>query len=93
MPDRGRPLGPEAADAGATTPAAIDDLAGLLAFLYRAPIGLVQAGLDGHIEMLNPMAAQMLLPLAVDNDVVNLFELHDVMDPPGFIVFINVGQK
>lgn len=45
----------------------------LLSFLYRAPIGLVQAGLDGHIEMLNPMAANLLMPLTGNGQLDNLF--------------------
>ncbi|GAA0766892.1 PAS domain S-box protein [Ideonella azotifigens] len=47
----------------------------LLSFLYRAPVGLLKAGTDGHIEMLNPMAAQMLLPLAPQAGLENLFEV------------------
>jgi len=45
----------------------------LMQFLYRAPIGLVEVALDGAIEMLNPMAASLLLPLAPDGDIENLF--------------------
>jgi diguanylate cyclase (GGDEF)-like protein len=51
----------------------------LVQFLYRAPIGLVQAGLDGTIDMLNPMSANLLMPLARDGSLDNLFTvLQDV---------------
>lgn len=51
----------------------------LTQFLYRAPIGLVQTSLDGEIAMLNPMSAQLLMPLSADGDLSNLFEvLRDV---------------
>ena len=46
----------------------------LMQFLYRAPIGLVQATLDGTIEMANPMAANLLLPLAAKGELGNLFD-------------------
>jgi diguanylate cyclase (GGDEF)-like protein len=45
----------------------------LLQFLYRAPIGLVQASLSGDIEMINPMAARLLMPLSPDGGLDNLF--------------------
>lgn len=53
-----------------------DDLyAMLLRFLYRAPVGLVQTTLEGRIEMLNPKAAQLLLPFAPEGHLVNLLSL------------------
>jgi diguanylate cyclase (GGDEF)-like protein len=45
----------------------------LVQFLYRAPIGLVQTRLDGTVEMLNPMASNLLMPLARDGGLDNLF--------------------
>jgi diguanylate cyclase (GGDEF)-like protein len=51
----------------------------LVQFLYRAPIGLVQASLDGTVEMLNPMSSSLLMPLARDGSLDNLFTvLQDV---------------
>ena len=41
--------------------------------LYQAPIGLVQTTLDGEITMINPMSAQLLMPLAPDGNLDNLF--------------------
>jgi diguanylate cyclase (GGDEF)-like protein len=45
----------------------------LLQFLYRAPIGLVQTTLNGDIEIMNPMAASLLVPLSGDGSLDNLF--------------------
>lgn len=53
----------------------------LMQFLYRAPIGLVQTTLDGTIEMINPMAAQLLMPLAPDACLDNLFVVLDRVAP------------
>lgn len=49
-------------------------LEALTQFLYRAPIGLVQTDLAGEIAMLNPMSAQLLMPLSPDGDLGNLFD-------------------
>jgi diguanylate cyclase (GGDEF)-like protein len=57
----------------------VDAYEALVQFLYRAPIGLVQAGLDGTVDMLNPMSSSLLMPLARDGSLDNLFTvLHDV---------------
>jgi diguanylate cyclase (GGDEF)-like protein len=45
----------------------------LVQFLYRAPIGLAQAGIEGAIDMLNPMASSLLMPVARDTGFDNLF--------------------
>ena len=50
----------------------------LVQFLYRAPVGLVQTSLSGDISMINPMAAQLLMPLVAGG---NLFNLFDVLEP------------
>jgi hypothetical protein len=47
----------------------------LMQFLYRAPVALMQLRRDGEIEMLNPMASQLLMPLAPDGDLTNLFKV------------------
>ena len=47
----------------------------LMQFLYQAPIGLVQTTLDGEITMINPMSAQLLMPLAPSGDLSNLFDV------------------
>ncbi len=53
----------------------------LIQFLYRTPIGLVQTALDGQIEMLNPMSAQLLMPLSRDGMLNNLFTVLEVVAP------------
>jgi diguanylate cyclase (GGDEF)-like protein/PAS domain S-box-containing protein len=45
----------------------------LMQFLYLAPVGLVQAGIDGEIVMINPISAQLLMPLTPDGCLTNLF--------------------
>ncbi|HUD35221.1 MAG TPA: diguanylate cyclase [Variovorax sp.] len=51
----------------------------LLQFLYIAPIGLAQVGADGEIVMINPLCAQLLMPLSRDGGLANLFvALQDV---------------
>ena len=45
----------------------------LVQFLYRAPIGLVQMNTDGAVDMLNPMASNLLMPLATEDGLDNLF--------------------
>lgn len=47
----------------------------LIQFLYLAPVGLVQASLDGAISMMNPVSAQLLMPLAANGSLDNLFEV------------------
>ncbi|MGJ7916298.1 putative bifunctional diguanylate cyclase/phosphodiesterase [Massilia sp. LXY-6] len=57
----------------------IDAYEALVQFLYRAPIGLVQASLDGTVDMLNPMSSSLLMPLVRDGSMDNLFTvLQDV---------------
>ena len=45
----------------------------LVQFLYLAPVGLVQANLEGEIAMINPLSAQLLFPLSPDGNLTNLF--------------------
>jgi len=45
----------------------------LLEFLYACPIGLMACDAAGDITLINPHAAQHLLPLAGDRDIGNLF--------------------
>ncbi|XYJ08741.1 putative bifunctional diguanylate cyclase/phosphodiesterase [Telluria sp. B2] len=59
----------------------IDAYEALVQFLYRAPIGLVQTGLDGAVDMLNPMASNLLMPLAVEAGLDNLFAVLDAVAP------------
>jgi diguanylate cyclase (GGDEF)-like protein/PAS domain S-box-containing protein len=60
----------------------------LLQFLYLAPVGLVQTSMDGEIVFINPISAQLLMPLSRDGALCNLFaalenvapDLHNVVD-------------
>jgi len=49
----------------------------LLAFLYAAPVGLVQTDLNGQVELMNAVTAMLLMPLSLQNGggMDNLFEL------------------
>jgi PAS domain-containing protein len=47
----------------------------LLQFLYRTPWGLVQTARNGDIQMLNPVAAKVLMPLAFHGRLDNVFDL------------------
>lgn len=53
----------------------------LVQFLYRAPIGLIQTGLDGTVVLINPMAAQLLMPLTPDGALDNLFDVLKAVAP------------
>ena len=52
-----------------------DSYESLMQFLYRAPVALVQTNLQGDIEMMNPMGAQLLIPLSPDGNLENLFDV------------------
>lgn len=55
-------------------PAGVDeDYEALIQFLYLAPVGLTQASMDGEIVMINPISAQLLMPLSPKGDLTNLF--------------------
>jgi diguanylate cyclase (GGDEF)-like protein len=58
-----------------------DNYEALVEFLYRAPIGLAEITAEGTIEMLNPMGAQLLMPLAPNADLGNLFAVLDQVAP------------
>jgi diguanylate cyclase (GGDEF)-like protein len=53
----------------------------LIQFMYRAPIGMLQTTADGTIEILNPAAAQLLMPMSCDGALDNLFELLEAHAP------------
>lgn len=50
-----------------------DEYEALMQFLYLVPVGLVQTTLDGTIVMINPVSAQLLMPLSRDGNLTNLF--------------------
>ena len=53
----------------------------LLEFLYRSPIALVTARVDGAIQSMTPVACQWLMPLAKDGNMDNLFVLLEPVAP------------
>ena len=53
----------------------------LLQFLYMAPVGLVQVAPGGAVELMNPMAASLLMALAPSATLDNLFEALAVAAP------------
>jgi diguanylate cyclase (GGDEF)-like protein/PAS domain S-box-containing protein len=58
---------------GSADGAAGADYEALIQFLYLAPVGLVQTRMDGEIVMINPISAQLLMPLSRNGDLANLF--------------------
>ncbi|MFL1525084.1 diguanylate cyclase [Pseudomonas sp. O230] len=50
------------------------DYEALISFMYLSPVGLVRTDLSGKIDMLNPMATQLLMPLVKSIGLENLFE-------------------
>lgn len=59
-------------------PSIEEDYEALIQFLYLAPVGLAQTASDGEIVMINPISAQLLLPISRDGNLSNLF---DVLEP------------
>ncbi len=47
----------------------------LLQFLYLTPVGIVKFAADGTVELMNPVASQLLQPLVPANNLENLFDL------------------
>lgn len=47
----------------------------LLQFLYLAPVGLIQTNSDGGVVLINPLSAQLLMPLSRQGNLDNLFEV------------------
>jgi len=53
----------------------------LLQFLYIAPIGLMQTRANGEILLVNPLCAQLLMPLSRDGGMSNLFDALESVAP------------
>ena len=53
----------------------------LLQFVYIAPIGLAQIQADGEIVMVNPLCAQLMMPLSRDGGLSNLFDALEGVAP------------
>ncbi|MFM0242618.1 sensor domain-containing diguanylate cyclase [Paraburkholderia phytofirmans] len=46
----------------------------LLSFMYLSPVGIIRSDLAGFVDMLNPLAAQLLMPLVKDGGIENIFD-------------------
>ncbi len=46
----------------------------LLGFVYMCPVGVLRTAMNGDVQMINPHAAQMLLPLTRTPMLYNLFD-------------------
>lgn len=53
----------------------------LLQFLYRTPWGLIQTARDGTIQMINPVAAKILMQLTQNGRLGNIFHLLQSVRP------------
>ena len=54
----------------------------LTEFMYLAPVGMVQIALNGQVQMINPLAVQLLMPLVTRGDhLTNLFNTLDSFAP------------
>lgn len=53
----------------------------LLRFVYACPIGLVEVAADGAIGMMNPLALQLLLPIARTPLMENFFTIMEAYAP------------
>ena len=60
----------------------IDQQSLLTEFMYLAPVGMVQIALNGQVQMINPLAVQLLMPLVKKGDyLANLFVTLDSLAP------------
>ncbi len=59
----------------------MSEIEALVEFLYLTPVGIIKFRPDGYIEMANPLAAQLLMPLATGGDMSNLFDVFSIMAP------------
>jgi diguanylate cyclase (GGDEF)-like protein/PAS domain S-box-containing protein len=50
-----------------------DEYEAMVQFLYLAPVGLAQTSIDGEITFINPLSANLLMPLSRDGNLTNLF--------------------
>lgn len=58
-----------------------EDYEALIQFLYLAPVGLAQTSIDGDVVMINPISAQLLMPISRDGDLTNLFSALEPVAP------------
>jgi diguanylate cyclase (GGDEF)-like protein/PAS domain S-box-containing protein len=58
-----------------------DQVTELLEFLYACPVGLIELTADGTIGLVNPLAMQLLLPIAPGGLIGNFFRLIEGYSP------------
>jgi diguanylate cyclase (GGDEF)-like protein/PAS domain S-box-containing protein len=46
----------------------------LLSFMYLSPVGIVRSDKSGVVDMMNPLAAQLLMPLVKGGSIENIFD-------------------
>ncbi|WP_165105909.1 MULTISPECIES: sensor domain-containing diguanylate cyclase [unclassified Caballeronia] len=46
----------------------------LLSFMYLSPVGIIRSNGSGNVDMLNPLAVQLLMPLVGSQGIGNIFE-------------------
>lgn len=63
------------ASPAAPTSGAADDHGRLLAFLYRCPVGIIEALSSGEILLINAYASQILMPLVQGSGLTNLLDV------------------
>jgi len=66
---------------GAAPDSLTDELEAVFGFLNAAPVGLVQTDLSGQVQMMNGLAARVLLPLAAGARLNNLFQVLQGLAP------------
>jgi diguanylate cyclase (GGDEF)-like protein len=52
-----------------------DEYQSLVQFLYRTPVGLIEFSRDGAVMLMNPKAAQLLMPVSSNGGLTNLFDI------------------
>jgi len=62
-------------------PAPASDYEALIEFLYLTPVGILKFRPDGTVAMANPAAAQLLMPLAGDGDLADIYRLFSRVAP------------
>lgn len=58
-----------------------DEVTKLLQFLYACPVGLIEFSASGDMEMINPFAMQLLLPLSPQGFISNFYSVMESYAP------------
>jgi diguanylate cyclase (GGDEF)-like protein/PAS domain S-box-containing protein len=63
----------------------------LLQFLYLAPVGLVQTSMNGDVELINPLSANLLMAISPESNLSNLFVVLESVAPELRHMSVNFG--